>query len=284
MSHLLLTSSSSRLIATASRRTNSSNSLSFFVGLQQTLPFGSRQQQREDDNYRYNSMIIRNFSNDPHHPDRTMRQRVSDRAHEVSLRAQDYDYRNGAKRGAKIARKGAMTSYEKLKQYGPVFVGTYFTLYMATLGGLYAGVDSGLIDPVKLMGYISSGTDSTAMEESKTTAQLIIDYLQHYTLTRPAVPFLEKNPHFANLGVAWVATKFTEPVRLVVAMVVVPRLANYLGFIPPGLEDEELTTEEAEEAEEFVEDVLPGDGESTDESTTTADQAETATEEPKKKD
>lgn len=289
MSRLLLSSSASRLIATSFRRTNNSKSSSLGVGLLQHLPLGTSRDNSNDNNdttihSRY--MPIRHFSIDPHHHP-TMRERVSDRAHLVSQRAKDYDYRRGAKRGAKIARKGAMTSYEKVKQYGPVFVGTYFTLYVATLGGLYAGVDSGLIDPVKLMKYISSNTDGAAMEESKTTAQLIIDYLQHYTLTRPAVPFLEKNPHFANLGVAWVATKVTEPFRLVVAMVVVPRLANYLGFVPPGLE-EELAEEEAAAAEEFVDETLPGDGpaaSSVDESTTSVDAAEAAaaTEDPKKK-
>jgi hypothetical protein len=161
----------------------------------------------------------------------------------------------GAKRGKAMAKQGAITTYQKLKQYGPVFVLTYGSLYLITLSSIYVGVDSGTIDPVTMFSYINSittgahdalggdmmgGTGESVedgMAESKTTAHMVIEYLQHYSFTRPVVPFLEKNPHFANLGVAWVATKFTEPVRLVVTMAVVPKLANYLGYKPHTVEN-----------------------------------------------
>lgn len=148
------------------------------------------------------------------------------------------------------AQAGAATSFEKLKQYGPVFAGTYASLYIGTLCGLYAGIDSGLIDPATVFSYIGSGTEA----ESKNTAEFIIDYLNHWAWTKPAVPFFEKNPHFANLGVAWVATKFTEPVRLVFAMVVVPRLAHSLGYVPTAEGGGEAVDTEQEEAKESVDD------------------------------
>jgi Protein of unknown function (DUF1279) len=164
----------------------------------------------------------------------------------------------GAKRGKAMAKQGAITTYQKVKQYGPVFVVTYGSLYLITLSSIYVGVDSGTIDPVTMFSYISSITTGAhdalggggdimggaagesaegGMEESKTTAHMVIEYLQHYSLTRPVVPFLEKNPHFANLGVAWVATKFTEPIRLVVAMAIVPKLADYFGYKPQTVEN-----------------------------------------------
>eukprot|EP00548_Thalassiothrix_antarctica_P004107 CAMPEP_0194145662 /NCGR_PEP_ID=MMETSP0152-20130528/18208_1 /TAXON_ID=1049557 /ORGANISM="Thalassiothrix antarctica, Strain L6-D1" /LENGTH=228 /DNA_ID=CAMNT_0038845955 /DNA_START=234 /DNA_END=920 /DNA_ORIENTATION=+ len=146
----------------------------------------------------------------------------------------------------KLAKRGAKSSYERLKQYGPVFAGTYATVYIMTLGGLYGGVDTGFIDPATIMSHLNTASTSVEgeiVEESLTTAQVIIDYLHHYAWTQPVVPFLEKNPHLANLAVAWVATKFTEPLRLLVCFAVVPKLADYLGFVPT-IEDEDDEKEE----------------------------------------
>lgn len=241
---MMASTSTSRLLLASSRSliTSRGRSRNFAHHLA-PLYTTSQQEEEHDRHSRYN--CIRHFSASSAN-NKNMRERAVDRC------------RNGARKGSALAKKGAQTSYQKLKQYGPVFVGAYFSLYVATLGGLYAGVDSGLIDPLTLFSYINGGG---AMEESKSTAHLIVEYLDHYALTRPAVPFLEKNPHFANLGVAWVATKLTEPVRLVVTMAVVPRLADYLGFVPKKSEDEddelqeeatdnESTTQEAEGPEE----------------------------------
>jgi hypothetical protein len=41
---------------------------------------------------------------------------------------------------------------------------------------------------------------------------------------------VERNPHMANLAVAWIATKFTEPIRLGFAVLIVPKIARTLGF------------------------------------------------------
>jgi len=152
---------------------------------------------------------------------KNLRERAVDRARDLKDRARN-DPRG-------LAKAGAKSSYETLKQYGPVFFGTYASIYLITLCGLYIGVDSGTVDPVTLFSYLHGGE---GIQESQSTADLVISYLQQYSLTRPAVPFLERNPHFANLGVAWVATKLTEPIRLVVTMGIVPKLADHLGYIP----------------------------------------------------
>jgi hypothetical protein len=152
---------------------------------------------------------------------KNLRERAVDRARDLKDRAKN-DPRG-------LAKAGAKSSYERLKQYGPVFIGTYASIYFITLFGFYIGVDSGTVDPVTLFSFLHDGE---GIQESKSTADLVISYLQHYSWTRPVVPFLERNPHFANLGVAWVATKLTEPIRLVVTMGIVPKLANHLGYIP----------------------------------------------------
>jgi len=155
-------------------------------------------------------------------------------------------YEEGKEEVPKLAKRGAKSSYQMLKQYGPVFVGTYATIYMITLGGFYGGIDTGFIDPVTMISYLkttSTSVEGEIMEECRTTAQVVIDYLNHYAWSQPIVPFLEKNPHFANLAVAWVATKVTEPLRFIVCFAAVPKLADYLGFVPT-IEDEDDEKEE----------------------------------------
>jgi hypothetical protein len=117
-----------------------------------------------------------------------------------------------------------------IRQYGPVFVGTYFSIYWLSWGAIFCGMDSGLIDPVQIMGYISGG-GAAEEEQYKSTVHLLVEYMEKYDLLRPYAETVGKNPHIANLGVAWVANKFTEPVRLMVTIAIVPRLARHFGFV-----------------------------------------------------
>jgi Protein of unknown function (DUF1279) len=187
-----------------------------------TLSYESLLSRNDEDKPRrhqaFDMISIRSFSTVG---TKNLRERAVDRARDLKDRA------TNDPRG--LAKAGAKSSYAKLKQYGPVFIGTYASIYLVTLCGLYIGVDTGTVDPVTLFSYLQDGG---GIKESQSTADLVISYLQNYSWTRPAVPFLERNPHFANLGVAWVATKLTEPIRLVVTMGIVPKLADYLGYVP----------------------------------------------------
>ena len=140
--------------------------------------------------------------------------------------------REGARKGAKVARKGASTASEMIRQYGPVFVGTYFSIYLFSWAAIFCGIDSGLLDPVQIMSWITTSGDAAA-EESKSTVHIIVEYMETYEITKPYAPSVEKNPHFANLAVAWVANKFTEPVRLMATLGIVPSLARHFGFVHP---------------------------------------------------
>ena len=42
----------------------------------------------------------------------------------------------------------------------------------------------------------------------------------------------ELNPKTGQFGVAWVLTKLTEPLRLLVAVAITPRIARLLGRVP----------------------------------------------------
>lgn len=171
------------------------------------------------------------------HDERTYRERARQGAKVARKKARD-----GAEKSAKVARKGAKTAKEMLQQYGPVFVGTYMSVYFLTWGTLFLGMDSGLLDPVQIMGYIGSG-----VEEGKSTVHLVVEYMEKYSWTKPYAAIVEKNPHFANLGVAWVTTKFTEPIRLAVTLGVVPKLARHFGFVHVDDEEEQGNEDAVEE-------------------------------------
>lgn len=53
--------------------------------------------------------------------------------------------------------------------------------------------------------------------------------LEAYTWADPLRELIEKNPSVANFALAWIMTKFTEPVRAVATLAVVPRIARALG-------------------------------------------------------
>lgn len=119
--------------------------------------------------------------------------------------------------------------------YGWTFVGTYFTIYILTLSTLFIALDSSLIDAstlktAQLQLPWHSGTNAEEIEAAadarwfRKTVAAYVDVV--FEKTRP---WLEKNPHLGNLAVAWVVTKFTEPVRLPLAVVLVPKVAKVLG-------------------------------------------------------
>mmetsp|Transcript_12451 Transcript_12451/g.19277 ORF Transcript_12451/g.19277 Transcript_12451/m.19277 type:complete len:301 (-) Transcript_12451:193-1095(-) len=176
------------------------------------------------------------------------KERAQERYKKGKVKAQE-SYHKGkikAKAGAKVAQKGAKTFAGMFQQYGPVFAGTYFAVYVTTLGSLFAGVDSGLIDPVTILSIGQSVGEATGgattgdeVATQKSTVDMVVHLLEEYSFTSSWAPVVQRNPHFANLAVAWVATKFTEPIRIALTMAVTPRLALYLGRVPLEEEEEE---------------------------------------------
>lgn len=135
--------------------------------------------------------------------------------------------------GRKAARKGARSATEMIQRYGPVFIGTYLGIYVTTLGTLYIGVESGVLDPAYIMSWVAEEG-----ETSKSTVQFVTEFLEHYSWTKQYAPMVEKHPGGANLGVAWIATKLTEPLRLGASALVVPRIARYFGYVVDEVEDD----------------------------------------------
>mmetsp|Transcript_20216 Transcript_20216/g.43688 ORF Transcript_20216/g.43688 Transcript_20216/m.43688 type:complete len:350 (+) Transcript_20216:141-1190(+) len=123
-------------------------------------------------------------------------------------------------------KSGAKSFSGMMQKYGPVFFGVHLSVYFATLAAIFAGVDSGLLDPVHLMSMMGSATDGSA--ETKDTVDYVVDWLNNHSWSQGMAPFVERNPHFASLAVAWIAVKFTEPIRLPVSIFLTPRVANYI--------------------------------------------------------
>ena len=147
-----------------------------------------------------------------------------------------------AKRGQAAAKKGAIGVRDMIQKYGFTFLGTYFGLYFGTLGALFAGIDSGLLDPAAVMDSVSwipgihiGVGDGGDGEGTKKTVDIIVELMQKYDFTRQYADAVAKNPHAANLGIAWIATKFTEPIRLGLSLAVVPRIHRALGRDTPKI-------------------------------------------------
>ena len=159
---------------------------------------------------------------------KSYRERAADLRDQAKERAADY--RDQAKDGAKTF--GGM-----MKAYGPVFVGTYLSVYCITLGSLYVGVESGVMDPVTTLGYLTGNHD-----EARSSAVVVAELLEHYTLTEPFADTVKEKPALANFAIAWVSAKFTEPLRLGVTALIVPRVARYFGRTVPASNTDPVET------------------------------------------
>uniref|UniRef100_A0A7S2R9E7 DUF1279 domain-containing protein n=1 Tax=Eucampia antarctica TaxID=49252 RepID=A0A7S2R9E7_9STRA len=145
---------------------------------------------------------------------------------------------NTTKRGSSLTKKGA---FSLIKKYGWTFIGTYATMYFCTLGSLFAAIDSGLLDPAIIMDIQFPWTTTSGVEdaanaansgadekEAKSAVRWIASYLEQFEFTKPYAEVVERNPHLPNLGIAWVVTKVTEPIRLAVTLAVLPRVSRFL--------------------------------------------------------
>ena len=174
-----------------------------------------------------------------------LRARYQAKRKEYKCRAEDYrdtartHYQEFKEHPRQTARESAVSIRGMIQRYGPVFVGTYGTLYLSTLALLFGGVESGALDPVVLFQWL--GQDGNA----DSTVQLVVEFMDKYEWTKPYAHVVERNPSVANLAVAWIAVKFTEPIRLGLSVAITPRLARYFGYTTT-IEDEDDTAEEVD--------------------------------------
>mmetsp|Transcript_26828 Transcript_26828/g.62707 ORF Transcript_26828/g.62707 Transcript_26828/m.62707 type:complete len:272 (-) Transcript_26828:210-1025(-) len=146
---------------------------------------------------------------------------------------------------ASKATTGDQGSLEKksfrymMRQYGGVFFGTYFAVYCSTVFGLFLSVQSGHLDVmyvISLLTGTSSPTDPGGVadpgtiEEAQSTVKFLVEFLESYSMTKPVAPMVEEYPWVGNFAIAWIATKFTEPIRFGATVALTPSLARFFGY------------------------------------------------------
>ncbi|ETK95787.1 hypothetical protein F441_01366 [Phytophthora nicotianae CJ01A1] len=136
--------------------------------------------------------------------------------------------------GGEVATAESMSHLERLKdlwrKYGIVAIGTYLTMYGVVLGSMYLAIDQGWVRTNKRTNSKGEGQ----LDESfnlVTTTNKFVKIAEDLGIAK----YLEVEQVSSKTGtflLAWIATKFTEPVRLALTIAITPRIARFLGRAP----------------------------------------------------
>jgi hypothetical protein len=113
----------------------------------------------------------------------------------------------------KVGRLSAL-----IKAYGPIAIGTYLGIYVVVLFCIFLVVNS-----------------SFGM-----TAEEIIAKIESWGILSESLKkrldgmVAGASPMMVNFAAAWIMTKFTEPIRLIVTGLITPSVARFLGRAPPA--------------------------------------------------
>lgn len=105
---------------------------------------------------------------------------------------------------------------ELCKEYGPLVWNTYWGVYFGTFGSLALSVQSGILNPLRLVGGTSH----------QTVSDCAVGFLQKHAKLSRYAPYVQRHPAAANYLVAWLITEALEPVRIVATGVLVPVIAK----------------------------------------------------------
>nr|CCA16393.1 conserved hypothetical protein [Albugo laibachii Nc14] len=114
------------------------------------------------------------------------------------------------------------------RKYGLVAIGTYFTMYGIVLGTIYISIENGLISKNR---NVRSNKDTTTDFDVVSTTNKMIALAEDYGLAK-YLDVERVNSKTGSFVIAWVATKFTEPIRLAITLAITPRIARFLGRAP----------------------------------------------------
>lgn len=101
------------------------------------------------------------------------------------------------------------------KAYGYFAIGSYLGLYIVTLSSIYFALD---FDVFKA----SSVGFSPEMAVHK-----VCEIFEAVTGSQMLPGFIREHPKVGTFAVAWVMTKFTEPLRMGITLAVVPKIATF---------------------------------------------------------
>ena len=107
------------------------------------------------------------------------------------------------------------------KQYGGVAVITYLSVYICTLSSVFVSLD------LDIFNAATFGLDPNA------AVKKFCDVVEYATGVNTLPNYIRENPRVGTFALAWVMTKFTEPIRLGFTISVVPAIARFLGRAPP---------------------------------------------------
>jgi len=110
------------------------------------------------------------------------------------------------------------------KKYGYLFVGTYASVYVTTLGALFISLDQDILQA------------ATFGLDAETSVIKFCDMVETLTGSKDFPGYIRENPRVGTFAIAWIMTKFTEPLRLGVTVVALPQIAKKLGI---GKKDQE---------------------------------------------
>ncbi|KAE8895025.1 hypothetical protein PF005_g909 [Phytophthora fragariae] len=116
------------------------------------------------------------------------------------------------------------------RKYGVVAIGTYMSMYGVVLGSMYLAIDQGWVHTAKRSSSKGEGQADESFNLVTTTNKFVkiaedLGIAQYLEVERV-------NSKTGTFLLAWIATKFTEPVRLAVTLAVTPRIARFLGRAP----------------------------------------------------
>jgi hypothetical protein len=99
-------------------------------------------------------------------------------------------------------------------RYGWVAIGTYLGIYVSTLGTVYVLFDSHLLNVKDIIHDLSESSIA-----SFPFVQVILDKLK-------------ENATAGTFILAWLTTKLTEPARLVITILVTPKISKLFSRLP----------------------------------------------------
>jgi hypothetical protein len=174
------------------------------------------------------------------------RERAGELRDSVVQRARDFREK-AAERYHNFRAHPAQTAGAMLRRYGHVFVITYLLIYVLALGLVFIGVESGVLDPVVLFRWLGLHDDGAA-----STVEAVANWMKNHHVTSPYAKYVTNNSSVANFVVAWIAVKFTEPVRIGLALAVTPRVAGYFGRNADVDEEESTAAETTHGSDELT--------------------------------
>jgi hypothetical protein len=106
-----------------------------------------------------------------------------------------------------------------VRRNGPLVWKTYWGVYFGSLGAVFLGLQSGLVNPSGISLSARGGT-------SATTGDVLFNFLKSRPRLTPYSSWIKSHPMVANLAVAWLVTEACEPIRIGATCVLVPLLSR----------------------------------------------------------